>query len=63
MVKMLILNVCYVFLRVLCRSMSLFEYDPFCHCALKLDLSTLFTTFFLSTYLQFIILVSVNIRN
>ena len=24
----------------------LFLYGPFCHCALKLDLSTLFTTFF-----------------
>ena len=30
--------------RVLCR--SLFVYGPFCHGALKHDISTLFTTFF-----------------
>jgi len=34
-------------LRVLCRSVCWFLYGPFCHGALKLDISTLFTTFFL----------------
>jgi len=35
-----------VVLRVLCCSTCLFLYRQFCHGALKLDLSTLFTTFF-----------------
>jgi len=33
---------------------------PFCHSALKLDMSILFTTFFLWTSLQFILVQSVN---
>ena len=42
------LNVCcvFVFYVVLCCSVCLFLYLPFCHGALKLDLSTLFTTLF-----------------
>ena len=42
-------------LRVFYCSMCLFLYGPFCHGVLKLDLSTLFTTFFLRTSLQFIL--------
>jgi len=34
-------------LGVLCRSVCWFLYGPFCHSALKFDISTLFTTFFL----------------
>ena len=41
-----LLRVIYVFCVVLCVG--------FCHGAIKLDTSTLFTTFFLWTYLQFI---------
>jgi len=37
-----------------CCSVYLFVYRPFCHGALKIDMSTLFTTFFLWTSLQFI---------
>ena len=44
-----------VFYMFLCRYVSWFLYGPFCHGALKLDISTLFTTFFLlTTSLQFI---------
>ena len=42
-------------LRVLCCSMCLFLKAPFCHRALKLDLSIIFTTCFLLTSLQFIL--------
>jgi len=42
----------YVFL---CRSVWLFLYGPFCHGALKLDISTLFTTFFIWTSSIYII--------
>jgi len=35
-------------------------YGPFCHGALKHDISTLFTTFFVSTLLQFILLLYVR---
>ena len=53
----LFLNVCcemvlYVFL---CCSVCWFLYGPFCHGALKLDISTLFTTFFLWIYFQFLL--------
>jgi len=53
----LVLNVCcfIVFYVFLCRSVCWFLYRPFCHGALKLDISTLFTIFFLWTYLQFIL--------
>ena len=37
-----------------CCSMWMFLYGPFCHGALKLDMPTLFTTFFLLTSLQFL---------
>jgi len=42
------LNVCcvLVFCVFLCCSVCLFVYEAFCHTALKLDMSTLFTTFF-----------------
>ena len=36
----------------LCCSVCLFVYTPFCHVSLKVDMSTLFTTFFLWTSLQ-----------
>jgi len=42
--ELLIMDVCW------------FLYGPFCHGTLKLDISTLFTTFFLWTCLQFIVL-------
>jgi len=42
-------------LRVLCCSLCLFVYRPYCHGALKLDMSTLFTTFVLWTSIQFIL--------
>ena len=50
------LNVCCVMMLCvfLCRSVCWFLYGPFCHGALKLDVSTLFTTFFIWTSLQFI---------
>ena len=41
--------------RVLCRSVCYFLYGPFCYGVLKLDISTLFTTFFIWTSLQFIL--------
>jgi len=44
-----------VFYVFLCRSVCLFLYGPFCYGALKLDMSTFFTTFFLWTSLQFIL--------
>jgi len=34
-------------LRVLCRYVCKFLDGPFCHCALKVDISTLFTRFFI----------------
>jgi len=40
----------------LCRSVCWILYGPFCHGALKLDISKLFTPFFLWTSLQFILL-------
>ena len=40
---------------LLCCSACLFLYGPFCHGALKLDMSTLFTTFFLWKSLQLIL--------
>jgi len=40
---------------VLCCSVCLFLYAQFCRVALTLDMSTLFTTFFLWTSLQFIL--------
>jgi len=40
-----------------------FLYGPFCHGAHKLDLSTLFTTFFLWTSLPFILKLIINIPN
>ena len=51
------LNSCCVmaFYEFLCRSVCWFLYGPFWHGALKLDISTLFTTVFLWTYLQFIL--------
>ena len=52
------MNVCYIlFFCVLCCSKCLFSYGPFCHGALKLDLSTLFAIFFVWTSLQFILLL------
>jgi len=53
----LLLNVCciLVFYVFLCCSVCLLLYRPFCHGALKLDIFTLFTTFFLWTSLQFIL--------
>jgi len=52
-------NVCcvMVFYLFLCGSVGWFLYGPFCHGALKLDISTLFTTFCLWTSLQFVLLV------
>ena len=47
-----------VFYVFFCRSMCWFLYGPFCHGALKLDISTLFTTFFLCTSLQFMLQLS-----
>jgi len=44
-----------VFCVFLCCSLCLFLYGPFCHGALKLYMSTLFTTFFLWKSLQFIL--------
>jgi len=44
---------------VSCCSKNLFLYGPFCHSALKLDISTLFATFFLWT--SFIILIYIPI--
>jgi len=46
--KVFFLNVCCVFMFYvfLCCSVCWFLYGPFCHGALKLDISTLFTTFF-----------------
>jgi len=44
-----------VFYVCLCRSVCWFLYGPCCHCALKLDISSLFTTFFFGTSLQFIL--------
>ena len=54
-------HVCYtvlicVFCAVLCVC---FLYGPFCHGALNFDLSTLFTTFYLCKYLQFILMACV----
>jgi len=45
-----------VFYVFLCRSVCWFLYGSFCHGALKLDISKLFTPFFLWTSLQFILL-------
>jgi len=45
---------------VLCRSVCLFLYRPFCHGALKLYISTLFTTFFLWTSLKFILTINMG---
>jgi len=55
--KIVFLNVCcvMVFYVFLCRSVCWFLYGPFCHGALKRNLSTFFTTFFLWTSLQFIV--------
>jgi len=55
--KCFFLNVCCVLVLCLflCCSMCLFLYGPFWHGALKLDISTLFTKFFLWTSLQFIL--------
>jgi len=39
------------------------SYGPFCHSALKLDISTLFTTFCIWTSLQFILTTPFLIRN
>ena len=44
-----------VFCVFLCCSVCWFLYGPFYHGALKLDISTLFTTFFLWTSLKFIL--------
>jgi len=48
------INVCcvLVFYVFLCCSVCWIWYQSFCHVALKLDISTLFTTFFLWTSLQ-----------
>jgi len=56
------LNVCsvLVFYMFLCCSVYLFLYGPFFHHALKLDMSTLFTTFFLSKAFQFILFNILN---
>ena len=53
---MFFLNVCcvLVFYVFLCCSVCWFLYGPFCQGALKLDISTLFATFFHWTSLQFI---------
>ena len=50
------LNVCCVLVFYVFLFCSVFfsVYGPFCHCALNLDMSTLFTTFSLWTSLQFI---------
>ena len=42
-----------VFYVFLCRAVCWFVYGPFCYGALKLDIFTLFSTFFLWTSLQF----------
>ena len=53
-------NIIFIFFSVLmfcmslCCSVCLFLYGPFCHSALKIDLSTLFTAFFLWTSHQYI---------
>ena len=44
-----------VFYVFLCRSVCWILNGPFCHGALKLDICTLFTTFFIWTSLQFIL--------
>ena len=44
-----------VFYMFLCRSVRWFLYGLFCHGALKLNISTLFTIFFLWTSFQFIL--------
>ena len=44
-----------VFCVIMCRSVCLFLYGSFCHGVLKLDMSTLFTTFFLWTSLIYIV--------
>jgi len=51
------LNICcvMVFYMYLCRSVCWFSYGPFCHGALKLDIFTSFTTFFLWTSLTLIL--------
>ena len=56
-----ILNGCcvLVFYVFLCGSVCFSMYGPFCQVALKLDVSTYFTTFFLRTSLQFIIIITV----
>ena len=49
-------NVCCVLVfTFLCYYVCLFSYWPFCHGALKLDMSTLFTTLFLWPFLQFVL--------
>jgi len=55
-----LLNVCcvLVFYVFLCCSVNWFLYAPFGHGALKLGISTLFTTFLLSTLLQLILAAS-----
>ena len=62
------LNVCclLVFYVLLCCSMCLFLYGLFCHGALKLDLYTLFTTFFehlfnLYYLLSFIVVITMEL--
>jgi len=46
--------------RVFVSSLVLVLYGPFCHGALKHDISTLFTTFFVWTSLQFILIIVRN---
>jgi len=55
--KCFFLNVCcvLVFCLFLYCSVCWFLYGPFCHGTLRIDISTLFTTFFLWKFLQFII--------
>jgi len=54
--KLLFLNVCCVLVYAVFCCVPCVLYGPFCHGAHKLDLSTLFTTFFLWTSLPFILL-------
>jgi len=53
----IVFSKCLGVLRVFVLFCVFFVYGPFCHVALKLDMSTLFTTIFLWTSLQFILML------
>jgi len=63
--KSVFLNACcaFVFYVFLCCSVCWFLYKTFCHGALKLDISTKFTTTFLWTSLQFILDLNFKLLN